>query len=269
MRRDRGEENPGRDPWRGGTEIAAPLGMRERGERQRHDEKRRPVFRQHRGGGGQSGKRRPAEMARVERAQHRPHGERPERDQYRVLIEFQPEEIVERDDGEQERHSRELLAREPFGAKFDRQKNPRRHRDDREQDVGPVGEREDLEPCPQNVGEQRRVLRVAERKLARPHHHFAHVGIEVLARLRDHAVDEPERAVGQHECERGAPPPRRIGEPVDDAQQRAVEPIADAEKAAFKSLEPRGEDVIGLWHGPPGASIRIEMRPRVAYHHPQ
>ena len=164
-------------------------------------------------------------MARVERAQHRPHGERPERNQDRVLVELQPEEIVERDDRQQERHRGELLAGQPFGGELDRQIDADRDGRDREQDVGPVGEREDLEPDPEDPGEQRRMLRVAERRLARPHDHLGHVGIEVLARLRDHAVDEPERAIAEREDERGAAAARRVGKALDQTHDGFVEEV--------------------------------------------
>src|SRR4029077_15640847 len=139
-----------------------------------------------------------------------------------------------------------------FRAQLDGEKNPRRYDHDREQQIGPVGKREDLEPRPQDIGEQRRVLRVAEPKLARPHNHFAHVGVDVLTRLRDHAIGEPQRRVAENERERGAPPPRRIGKPVDDAQERAVEGVRNAGKHAALygmrswGVQPRADN--GGWH---------------------
>ena len=89
------------------------------------------------------------------------------------------------------------------------------------------------------------MLRVAERKLARPHHHLAHVGVEVLARFRNHAIEEPERAVAEDKGERGTPTPRRVGEPVDDVQECAVESVHKAGKHAalygmrYWSIQPR------------------------------
>src|SRR5436853_5356144 len=110
------------------------------------------------------------------------------------------------------------------------------------------------------------MLRIAERKLARPHHHLAHVSVDVLARFRDHCVDEPERAIAKHKNKRGAATLRGIGETIDDAQQRVVEATAQERKGLQTVNLVRAQ---GLWHGPPEASIRIEMRPRVPYHHPQ
>jgi hypothetical protein len=225
VRREPDESGRDRRPWRRRAEIggAAPIG--ERGQRQTEQQHDRPVLAEHRGRRRQAGERGEHRTARLVGAQKQRRGRRPQRDHHRVGVELQRMEIEERHQGEQRQPHHPFLGVEV--AAGDIPGDPQRERGQHhgEQIVGPVGERKDAEPGADQPGAERRMLRRAPERLARPGDHLAHVEVDVLAALGDRAVERPQRAVGGEHRHDGALAPRRSGE----RRNQAIEHRADAD----------------------------------------
>ena len=68
---------------------------------------------------------------------------------------------------------------------------------------------------------------VAERRLARPGDRLAHVEMDVLRALREHAVERPNRDIGSEQLDRGAIPPLRVDQCIRQAADRAQHGAAE------------------------------------------
>ncbi len=158
-------------------------------------------------------------------------GERPQRHQCRVLVELEAEEIVERNERQEERYRRALRAVDPLPRQLEREINSGRDGEHCKHDVRPIGLRKQHEPAANDPGKKRRVLWIAKCGLMGPNHHFRHVGIDVLAGLGDDAVGRPNHGVKQNKAEDGRPAPRWIAQHVDESakpiNESAMEPSAN------------------------------------------
>ena len=212
-------------PWRRRSKIGVASAVGQCGQEQRNQQEHRPVLGQHGCRRGQPGKGRPADVPRVERAHEGPGGERPQRDQRGVVIELEAEEVVERNHRKQERHRGALVAVEPFAREQEGEVEARPEHEPGQQVVRPVGKREEREPARHQPDGERRMLRIAERQLARPHHDFRCVGVEVLRRFGDDGVERPYQRIDDGEPHHRAMTPCRIAERVNEALDRRKQAV--------------------------------------------
>ena len=125
--------------------------------------------------------------------------------------------IEERHEHEQQQRQCALLGVEVIARQLP--SDPKRNRRDRhgEQIERPVGSGENCEPARGQPGRQRRMLGIAESKLARPCEHFGHIDMYVLARLREHGIERPDRDIGQQHDDDRALTPCRVAQRSNQA----------------------------------------------------
>ena len=231
MRRDQDRADADRHPRRRRSEISgAPL-VEQRRNAEPQQQEHRPVFAEHRARREQTSERGPAHAPLFIGAQEAERGRRPQRQQDGVGVELQRVEIEERDERHQHQGQCALLAVEIVAGEFP--DDPERCARDRhrQQVERPVGDRKHREPRRDEPRRKRRVLRIAERKLARPCQHLDHVGVQVLARLRQHRVERPDRHIGD-ECDDRRPlAPGRIAQRREQALGGRGQSVKQASRA--------------------------------------
>ena len=227
MRCDQDRADADRHPRRRRSEISgAPL-VEQRRDAEPQQQEHRPVFAEHRGRCEQTRERGPAHAPLFIGAQEAERGRRPQRQQDGVGVELQRVEIEERNERHQHQGQRALLAVEIVAGEFP--DDPERCARDRhrQQVERPVGDRKHREPRRDQPRRKRRVLRIAERKLARPRQHLDHVGVQVLARFRQHPIERPDR---RHRRRARRPPSARAGRDrsTPRAGARRARPVGQA-----------------------------------------
>ncbi len=213
---------PGRDrqPGRRRAQIKAAPRIGERCDPESKQQNDRPILSEHGGGRGKSCQHRIGRTTCRKGAQEQPRGQRPQRRHHRVGVELEGVKIIERHQGEQGQTGDALFAAEIGFRCLPGNPQRRRRQQDGEQIVGPVRERKHAEPSPHQPSRQGRMLGRAERHLARPGDHLAHVEMDVLTALGDGAIDRPDRCVSGEQRQNGAFPARGI----EKGFEQALEP---------------------------------------------
>ena len=133
-----------------------------------------------RGSAGQHGV---ADVPAFERLHEGPCRQGPKRNQDGILIPLQPDEIVERDQRQQEWGHGPLLAFKPQPGQQKRKVETDPEIEPGQQIISPVGGREDREPAGQYPARKRRVLRITPSEIAGPHRHLAEIGVDALSSI--------------------------------------------------------------------------------------
>ena len=204
------------------TEIGGAARIAQRRNAETGEQRDRPIFGEHGGGGGDAGEHRPADAARFERAQEPPRRQRPERRQHRVGVELDGVNIIERHECQQHDADDALVGRQVTRRKPPRDPQRQRRQQNGETIIGPVLARKHAEPGPQQPGAERRMFRRAEAHLARPRHELAHVGVDVLAALGDCRVERPDGEIADEHHGHGALAARRVDQRIEQTLEAIV-----------------------------------------------